>query len=153
MMEDWAFENGGDITEFPLIDAMDKLELDLKEKALSIGVWIKNLTAEGNAIEVEKKSLHAREKAAKAKAERLKNYLQSVIPSGVKYSDPKCVIAWRPSKVVILDVDKEGLPEEYQNIKIEPDKTALKAAIKEAEKEEKEFTFAHIQSKQNIQIK
>ena len=148
-LEDWAMEHEGDVTEFPLMEALEGVEGDMEEKALSIGLWIKNLLAESKAIDVEKKALDARAKAGKAKAERLKNFLQDLIPSGTKYSDAKCVIGWRKSASVSVLVEPEFLPSEYVKTKIEADKTLIKAAIKEG----KEIDFAEIVNKQSIQIK
>ena len=148
-LEKWAMEHDGDVTDFPLLDSLTLLEGDMEEKALSIGIWYKNLMAESKAIDVEKKALDARAKAGKAKADRLKNFLETLIPGGTKYADAKCVIGWRKSASVMVSVEPEDLPVEFQKVKIDADKTLIKAAIKEG----KEIDFAEIVNKQSIQIK
>lgn len=148
-LENWAMENEGDATEFPLIEALCDLELNIEEKALSIGVWIKNLLAESNAIKEEKKALDAREKAGKNKADRLKAFLQDIVPSGSKYSNTQCVIGWRKSESVLVTAEPHDVPEEYQKVKIEVDKKLLKEELKKGGV----FTFATLEKKNNIQIK
>jgi len=150
-MDEFASENEGDITEFPLTDRLEELELDLEEKALGLATWIKNITAEAKAIEEEKKKLYVREKAAKNRAGRLKDYLTMIVPAGVKYKDSISQISWRKSEQVRIDVEVGSLPEKFQKVTIEADKTQLKLAIKSGDEQAAEV--AHIEKIQNIQIK
>lgn len=56
-------------------DTLDGMETELTEKAGNVAVYIKNIKAEYEAIEAEKKRLEVRIRAKKATAERMKRYL------------------------------------------------------------------------------
>lgn len=56
-------------------DTLDGMETELTEKAGNVAVYIKNIKAEYEAIEAEKKRLEARIRAKKTTAERMKRYL------------------------------------------------------------------------------
>lgn len=149
MLMGWAEEHEGDVTEFPLNEELNKIELSLEKKALGIGVWIKNLLGESKMIAEEKNSLYKRETAAKNKASRLKAYLQGNIPVGNKFSDSRCTIGWRKSSQVSIECEPDKLPKEYQSVRIEANKTAIKQDLKSGV----EMDFAHLETKHNIQIK
>ena len=121
-MDEWASEHDGDVTEFPLLGKVEQFEGDLESKALSLGVWFKNLSSDAKAINEEKKNLAVREKAVKNKAERLKLFLSGINPNGATYISSKCVIGWRKSEVVKFSVEPESMPVEFQKVKIEADK-------------------------------
>jgi len=144
----WAFDHDGDVSEFPFMDVLESLEMEMEDKALSIGIWIKNILAEAEALKAEKKNIEARQKSCTNKAERLKGFLQQMVTPGTKYSDTKCMIGWRKSEVVELHAPVEDIPAEFQKIKIEANKTEIKKALKAGELE-----FAELVKKNNIQIK
>lgn len=60
-------------------DTLDGMETELTEKAGNVAVYIKNIKAEYEAIEAEKKRLEARLRAKKATAERMKKYLMDCL--------------------------------------------------------------------------
>lgn len=128
-----------------------QLKGDFEEKILGIATWIKNINAEAKAVEEQKKILYAREKSAKNRVERLKDFLTMVIPKGEKFKDSISTISWRKSEKVKIDVNPESLPEQFQKVTIDPDKTALKNAIKMGD--ESALEVAHISQIQNIQIR
>jgi len=148
-LELWAFDHDGDITDFPLLDTLENLELNMEEKALGVGVWIKNLLAEAEALKAEKQRIEARQKACNNKADRLKKFLADMIPTSTKYKSTQCVIGWRRSEVVEVHAPAEDLPIEFQTIKIEANKADIKRSLKAG----KELEFAELVTKQNIQIK
>ena len=103
------------------------------DKAVSVTMFIRNIEVEAEAIAEAKKSMDAREKALKAKAARLKNYLLSEMKrtDTKQIKCPYFVVSVRknPVSVVIspnavIDTDLL-LPPKPQ----EPDKKAIKAAI------------------------
>ena len=57
------------------IEAVEALEMERDAKIENIGLWIKDLTAQAEAIKAEKNKLAEREKSAKNKVERLKEFL------------------------------------------------------------------------------
>lgn len=56
-------------------EQLEQLEMERDAKIESVGLWIKNLAAEADAIKTEKNNLAAREKIARNKIDRLKEYL------------------------------------------------------------------------------
>ena len=145
----YAEEHDGDITECPFNEILEKLEGEKEQKCLNIAAWYKNLIGEAKAIEAEKKTLYAREKANKNKAERLKNYIEEHIKPGTKLSDSRIQIGWRKSEQVFIEAEPDTLPPQYQRVSIEPDKTKIKEELKKGA----DLPFASLITKQNLQIK
>lgn len=134
-------------------DTMAELEAlnEAKEdKIESIALYYKETQAEAEAIKAEAKKLAERAKSAENKAESLKNYLSRILQEeeADKFSTPRVKVSFRKSEQVIVD-DVESLGEEFTKVKIEPDKTAIKKAIKDGNN----VSGAHIETMNNIQIK
>lgn len=143
----------------------DSIQLDLHTKLDNTNCLQKMIDGEISVIDKEIKRLTAEKKAREAKREWLKNRVdyfvvrQFIDENGnidfegihkYKLELPHSKISYRKSdSVEIVDFDK--LPEEYIKTKIEknPDKVAIKNAIKNGEK----INGAKIVTNYNIQIK
>lgn len=120
-----------------LLCDMEQLEAVLMErdtKIENIALYIKNKTAEAEAIKTEKLALEKRQKSAANKAERAKGFLEEYL-KGEKFTTPKVAVSYRKSKAVEINetafwpwaVDHT----EYVRRKDpEPDKAAISAALK-----------------------
>ena len=131
------------------IEALEALEMERDAKIENIGIWIKELTANAEAIKVEKLKLAEREKSARNKAESLKGFL-TVYLDGKKFETARVAIKFRNVESVSVP-DVAMLPAEYIRTKItnEADKTAIKNAIKTGEV----VAGAELVKKQSISIK
>ena len=112
------------------VEKLTQLEMDRDAKIENIACWIKNLQSDAEALKAQKQVFADRQKAAENKAEQLKVYL-SVYLAGQKFSTDKVAISFRKtSSVNVLDIKK--IPGRYLKFaEPTPDKTAIKAAIKE----------------------
>ena len=130
------------------IDAFEELSIEREVKIENICLWIKNLTAEAEAIKAEKLALEARQKAKTNKIDSLKRYISTYL-EGSKFETARVKVSFRKSESLEYE-DVYKIPEEYLKYK-EPDvnKTELKNAIKKGLKVE----GVSIVEKQNIQIK
>ena len=130
-------------------EALDALMLQREDKLEGVALWVKNLLADAQAYKAEKEAFAARQKAAEAKAESLKRYLASIL-QGEKFSTAKCAISFRRSVSVEVE-DIKLVPVELLRVKteIEPDKTAIKAAIASG----REITGCRLVENLNTQIK
>ena len=125
-----------------------ELQIAKDEKLENLALWYKDLIAEANALKEEKEAFSAREKAAKNKAESIKNYLSYAL-NGENFKTTRCVLSFRKSEKTVID-DIYSIPEIYLKY-AEPkaDLTEIKKAIKNGE----EIKGAHLEEAQNIQIK
>lgn len=123
--------NCADMETGEIIDIakLDKLQMERDEKIENIGCWIKNLTADAEALKEQKLIFAERQKAAENKVESLKRYLANYL-AGQKFSTPKVVISFRKTSSVNI-TDMAAIPKKYLKV-VEPtaDKTAIKDAIK-----------------------
>lgn len=129
---------------------IEELNAERDKKVEGLALFYKETLAEAEAIKAEADKLAKRAKIAKNKAERLKEYLSFVLRSSEteKFTTNRVKITFRPSEqVVIEDVDK--IAKKWLKVKTEPDKAGIKAALKEGAK----IKGAHLETKQNIQIK
>lgn len=131
------------------IEALTALEMERDTKIENIGCWIKNLLADAEALKQQKNVFAEREKAAKNKAESLKNYL-SVILDGKKFETSRVAMSFRKSESVEFSGELIDVPHQFLKFK-EPelDKTAIKKAIKDGEN----VPCCQLVSKLNLQIK
>lgn len=79
-----AYENAVDMETGEILDneayaAIDGLEMALAEKTENILLWIKNLSAEAEALKAEKMSFDVRQKRAERKVESLKRYVSKAL--------------------------------------------------------------------------
>lgn len=131
------------------IEALAALELERDVKIENIGCWIKNLLADAEALKQQKNIFAEREKAAKNKAESLKNYLTAIL-DGKKFETSRVAMSFRKSESVEFSGELIDVPHQYLKFK-EPelDKTAIKKAIKDGEN----VPCCQLVSKMNLQIK
>lgn len=111
-------------------EKLEQLTVDRDTKIENIACWIKNLSAEAEALKTQKQVFADRQKTVENKMESLKKYLSGYL-DGEKFSTPKVAISFRKTASVnVTDITK--IPEKYlKYAEPAPDKTAIKAAIKE----------------------
>ena len=139
----------GEIINSSAYDALNELQLEFDRKAEGILLWIKNLSAETEALKQEKQAFEARQKAAENKAESLKKYISTVL-NGQKFSTPRVSVTWRKSESAEYDGDVLTLPVECVRMKApEVNKAELKKLLKSGAI----IKGASLVTRQNIQIK
>lgn len=148
-----AIEQGFNEETGEIFDASDieALQIQRDEKIESIALYIKDLTAEANAIKAEKTALAKRQQTAENRAESLRRYLAKWL-DGQKFKTARVAISYRKSQTVELidGLDVNQLPQQFlREIAPEVDKTALKDALKEG----KEIYGAYLQEHINTIIK
>ena len=130
-------------------ERLDNLFMERNQKIENVALWIKNLESDALAFKAEKDAFAYREKAASAKAERLKAWLAQVL-DGEKFSTSKCAVTFRRS-------EKVEITEEYlvprQFMLATTTYKADKAAIKEAIKHGDEIRGCRLVENLNTQIK
>jgi hypothetical protein len=126
----------GDITDEAIAE-LDALEDTLEAKALACAAYLKGELCEAEAVEREIAKLKRRAQIHKNRAKRLHEYMAKYIPIGRKFSDGRCVIKWRASQHLEIEMGTD-LPEQYMrlNTSEEPNKTAITNAIKDGLKVE-----------------
>lgn len=139
-------EETGEVLNY---DELEELNLARDKKVEGIGLWIKELTAEKEAVKKEKEGFAYREKVIGNKIDSLKNYLAYAL-GGEKFSTPRLVVSYCKSESVAI-TDEMKIPDEYCNFKVErkPDKTLLKKMLKQG----KEIDGVTLTEKSNIQVK
>ena len=130
-------------------DRLESLQMERSQKIENVCLWVKNLLSDAEAIRAEREALYDREAKCRKKAEDLKKWLGNVL-EGHKFDTARCAVSFRRSETVeVMDVTL--LPAELQRIttKIEPNKTAIKALLKDG----RSVVGCSLVENQNIQIK
>ncbi|MBO5841462.1 MAG: siphovirus Gp157 family protein [Clostridia bacterium] len=133
-----------------IIDAerLAELHMEREQKVEAVALWYKNLLSDAAAYKAEKDAFAEKERVAKAKAERLKQYLADAL-QGSKFKTTRVNISYRKSDSVVVD-DIMQLPAQFLKYKDpEPDKLAIKQAITNGEV----VDGARIETKQSVLIK
>lgn len=134
-IEDFSFEIDENTGEVLNASALDALQMERDEKIENIALYIKNLNALAADIKAEKDNLDERVKVVERKADGLKRYLASVL-NGEKFETAKFKVSYRKSQSVVVGDEFSAWaaihkPELIRTtIKTEPDKTAIRDAIK-----------------------
>lgn len=118
-------EETGEVRGFEVIEALDE---QYDQKAINCALYAKGLNAEIDAIAAEEAALNKRRKAAKAKLDKLKQYIGICMDTAGKdvIQDPRARLSFRnTTSVDITNVD--ALPADYRTVvmDVKPDKTAL----------------------------
>lgn len=123
------------------------------DKMESIALYYKETQAEADAIKAEAKKLAERAEVAQKKADSLKGYLSRImeIDEMEKFTTSRVKVSFRKSESVIVDDDLKNVDERFVITKTTY--AADKASIKEAIKNGEDVKGAHLETKQNIQIK
>lgn len=115
------------------IERLTELQMERSTKIENVACYIKNLENEAIGLKAQKDAFAEREKAAKSRIEGLKRWLAQAT-GGEKFASERCEVSFRRSEQVVVG-DMDALPEQYvrEKITLEPDKTAIKNAIKAGE--------------------
>lgn len=144
-------EETGEVDEEKL-KALEQLKEDRAEKLDNIGAYIKNLTAEVEALKQESAALKERADAKAKKIERLKTYVTDNMLSQceTKFESKRVVFSFRKSEQVEIS-DDAALPKKFlvKKVEFKPDKVAIKKALKGGAK----VKGAKLVEMQNLQIK
>lgn len=141
-----------------IIDAekLNELMMEKEVKIENVALWIKNLLSDADAFKAEKDAFAEREKAARNKADNLKQWLSTVL-DGQKFSTSKVQINFRSSESVEIEDEKKFVDWAWDNERDDlltyKDPTPNKTAIKQLLKSGKTLNGVSIVKNQNLQIK
>ena len=118
-----------------MMTALDEVQGELSEKADNIVKYIRNLSAEAEALKAEEAALYKKRKAVENKAERLKAYLAAQMTlCGLKELKAGLFkLRFQPTQPAISIVDESVVPEKFHRVKVEIDKLAIRDALKAGE--------------------
>lgn len=146
-----ADEETGEV-DLDIAAMLDKIEGELVEKAQSTAAIYKTLNNNSAIIDGEIKRLQALKKRYDNAAGNVKDYLAYSLLNGntERIDGIIATISFRKSEEIVID-DADILPRDCVRVKTEtaPDKVAIKKAIKAGT----DIPGAHLETKQNIQIK
>ena len=131
---------------------IEKITSDFELLIDNLASDVKNIRAEAADVKDEKMKLAKRQSQLEARADRAKRLLAYLL-KGEKWKNGRHSISYRKSDELVCEDDfiEWASVNAPQYLKIEPEvrKTDVKNAIKNGEV----FEFAHIESKNNIQVK
>ena len=133
------------------INALETSQANLQEKGLDIGYVIKSFDDQIDIYDREIKRLTERKQALKNAQDRVKSNLKNaMIEFNIEKIEGKTLtIKFRKSESIEVD-DINALDEKFKRVKtiVEPDKTAIKQAIKQGE----QVGGARLVENKNLQI-
>lgn len=137
------------------VEKLNQLQMERDLKIEKVALWLKNLSADAEAYKAEKESFAEKEKAAKNKIEKLKDWL-SYATGQQKFQTTKVQISFRKSEVVEIQDEAAFIAyaqKQRDDLLTYKEPTVNKTAIKAAIKDGQEIDFCSIIEKQNIQVK
>ena len=141
------------LTAAEINDSLASIELDVKDKAINVAKFLRNMEATAEAIKAAEGEMMKRRKALENRATALKEYLKNNMESTgiVKIECPffKLSIAKNPAALDLFDTS--AIPDEYK--RTETVTTIDKAAIKKAITAGKQIQGARVISGTRLVIK
>lgn len=140
----------GEIMDELAAEELNALLMAKDEKVEGILLWIKELTAQAEALKEIKQAYADRQAQKVKKAESLKRYVEKILTPGERFETQHVSVSWRKSESVEYTGGVEALEERFLRMKApEIDKVALKKALKAGET----IAGARLVTAQNMQIK
>lgn len=147
-------EDMDDIDPQTLADTLEGLQMELDEKLLNIGRWVRNLEAEATGIKSEEERLYKKRKAMENRAASLKEFVRQAMIAVDKRKVSDGVITWgiqnNPARVE-LKPDAE-IPHEWCTHNPEtwvPDKNLIGQALKGGNA----LPFAELVQEQGVRLR
>ncbi len=81
----------------------EELNMVRERKIEGMALWYKDLIAEAAMIQKEETALADRRREIVRRADRLKQYLGTILGQGEKFKTPRVAISWRKSEKVEVD--------------------------------------------------
>jgi len=113
------------------VEALNQLEIERDELALSIAAYIKGERAEAQAILDEAQKLSDRATVHRNRADRLVEYLAYHCEDGKVLENAQAKIHWRHTPYAAVIIDEKAVPEDFWKEKIVRtiDKVAVRDTI------------------------
>ena len=142
--------NEDGLIESETFDQIIAFQADRGEKLEWLGLHVKELRAEAQAIKAEADVLYKRATSANKRADGIENYLTFVMTDAQldKFQTNRLALSFRNSKAVEI-VSEALIPKDYFRIKREPDKVALSADLKDG----KDIPGATLVERRRLQVK
>ena len=135
-------------------DTLEGMAGDLEVKAQSVAMMVRGLEADAAAVAQWANDAYARSKSIEQRAEALRDYIaRNMQACGIqKIEGPGVALSFRKSTAVVID--EPGLiPSEFMKQRDPPPPAPSKTLIGVALKAGREVPGAHMETRQNLQIK
>ena len=134
------------------LEKLEALQIERERAVENLALYYKNVCAEAAAVKAEEEKLKRRREVLTRKAQRLENFIQSVL-RGEKFKSARVVINYRPSKKLLLadgwtEWAAQNAPDFLKYSEPVPDKKLITEAIKNGQ----EIEGASLVDSNNIQI-
>lgn len=140
------------LEEEELFRQIEDIKADFETLIDSIASDVKNLKAEAADVRDEKQKLAKRQSQLEARAERAKRLLAYLL-HGEKFKNGRHSVSYRKSEELVVDDEfvEWAAVNDPSFLKVEPE--VRKLDVKNAIKNGMVFEFAHIEQKNNIQVR
>lgn len=125
-----------------------EISAERNQKLENIRKLLKHLQADVDIIQAEKDRLNVFQKKYESKIESLLSWVEKCLLPGEKFDCPIGGFSWRESEY-LDSAENAKIPKAFQRVKIEPDKNAIKAALKTGKK----IAGWFLAKRQNLQVK
>lgn len=141
-----------EIWEEAIRDTLAMLVDDFAENAEGYGKVMKQLQADAEAVKSEKMRLARRQQALENNVERMREAVKRamLITGQKKVKTDLFSFSVSPRLDLVIDADVDEIPDDLVKVKAEPDKTAIKAFLKE---NPDGCTFAHFEPAYTLTVR
>ncbi len=145
------------LTEEVVEDSLSGLKADIEQKAINVGLYIKEIEAEAAAVEAAAEKMRKKHDSLYKKADRLKEYLlhNLRVCSLDKVRNELITVRIKQNPAAVKIDNEESVPNKFKIVNIEekPDLRAIKEEILRLEQSGDKLEWARLESKVVIEIK
>lgn len=138
-----------DVTEdsTAIVDTMESIQADIEDKADAYAICIKTAMNEISVLKGVKERAEARIKTRDNLIKRLKENLMNALTECDLKKLKTLRFSYSMGNTESVEIDAD-VPDQYMRVKKEPDKTAIKAALKAGE----QIDWAHLEKTPSLRI-
>lgn len=143
-----------DLDQQTVADTLESMSGDIEEKAQNVALMVRSLESSASAVKQWAKDASDRAKQIEARAESLRAYLAANLQRcGItKVSGPGIELSFRKSTAVVID-EPALIPADFMRQPEPPPPAPDKKAIADAIKASQDVPGAHVETRQNLQVK
>ena len=147
--------DSGEVPPEQIADTLEALEGDIKEKAIQVAAFSRNLEATATAVREAGKAMLARAERIEKRAESIRNYLlfQMQVNEITKIESPWFTLAVRKNPPSVVIDDEAQLPAEFIVQPPPPPPRPDKESIKRALKDGKDVPGAHLLQAERLEVR
>jgi len=136
-------------------NTLESISGDIEEKSINVAMFVRNLEASADAIEMQVQAMNERAAAIRKKADHVRDYLRANMEHAKlqKIESPFFVLSIRKNPPSVIIDDEKQIPPSFLTTPEPPQPRLDKTKVKDALKAGQVVPGAHLEQKTRLEIR